>query len=425
MSSAKPFEISKGLIVDAFKLVKANRGAHGVDEQSVEDFERSLKKNLYKVWNRMSSGTYFPQAVREVKIPKSDGGERSLGVPTVTDRVAQAVVKKYLEPKIDPLFHKDSYGYRPNKSAHQAVQVCKDRCWESDWVVDMDIKGFFDNIDHKLLMHAVKKHTDCKWVLLYIERWLQAPVQTTEGELIHRTKGIPQGGVISPLLANLFMHHSFDMWMLERFPDRKFERYADDVVIHCKSLKQAQFVRDHIKRRLAKCKLELNLKKTKLVFCADARRDKYAAKQEIYNTPDDTKFDFLGFTFKRRTARNSEGALFDGFLPGMSDSARKQIQRTISSWKIGTKSDKSLQDISNMFNPQLRGWINYYGKFYPKALKPINHQMNFVLTKWAKRKFKRFTKHRNVAGRWVRGLAKKEPNLFATWKMFHEVKTVE
>ena len=209
----KPFHIPKQLFVQAYKLVKANAGAAGVDEQSLDDFAVNLKNNLYKLWNRMSSGSYFPPPVKAVPIPKKSGGERILGVPTVEDRIAQMVVKLAFEPIVEPQFLADSYGYRPNKSALEAVGVTRQRCWQYDWVLEFDIKGLFDNIPHDLLMKAICKHTDCKWVLLYIERWLVVPIQMPEGNLQDRTSGVPQGSIVGPVLSNLFLHYVFDKWM--------------------------------------------------------------------------------------------------------------------------------------------------------------------------------------------------------------------
>ena len=246
LNKARPFGISKRLVWEAFKRVKANHGAAGVDGESIAEFEKKLKNNLYRLWNRMSSGSYFPPPVRTVEIPKSNGGKRALGIPTVTDRIAQMVVKMSLEPAVDPHFHEDSYGYRPGKSATQAVGKARHRCWRYDWVLDLDIKGFFDNLDHALLMRAVCKHTDCRWIILYIARWLNAPMQSRDGSLVDRDKGTPQGGVISPLLANLFLHYAFDAWMRRKFPEIPFERYADDIIVHCKSEKQACWLKTTI-----------------------------------------------------------------------------------------------------------------------------------------------------------------------------------
>lgn len=230
LGKAKPFDISKNLVWEAFLQVKANRGAPGIDGITIDDFERDLKNNLYKIWNRMSSGTYFPKPVREVILPKPDGRERVLGVPTVAERVAQTVVRLHLEPTIEPIFHPDSYGYRPGKSALDAVGTARQRCWRYNWTIDLDIRGFFDNLDWDLALQTLQMHTDCKWALLYIDRWLRAPMQQKDGTLVARTKGTPQGSCISPLIANVFMHHAFDEWMQQNYPNVPFERYADDSV---------------------------------------------------------------------------------------------------------------------------------------------------------------------------------------------------
>ena len=272
LSDAKPFGISKRLVWDAYKRVKANRGAAGVDGQSIAEFEKGLENNLYKLWNRMSSGSYFPPPVRRVEIPKRDGRMRPLGIPTVADRIAQTVVKTILEPDLEECFHPDSYGYRPGKSAIDAVGMARKRCWRHDWVLDLDIKGFFDNIDHDLMMRAVRKHTDYTWVLLYIERWLKAPVQTADGDLVASGKGTPQGGVISPLLANLFLHYAFDVWMQRNHPYIPFERYADDVICHCTSERQARWLHKTLQARFLECGLELHPDKTKVVYCKDDDR---------------------------------------------------------------------------------------------------------------------------------------------------------
>jgi len=272
LDKAKPFSISKQAVWEAFKRIKANQGAAGVDGQSIEEFEKDLSNNLYKLWNRMSSGSYLPPPVRRVDIPKPDGRMRPLGIPTVADRVAQMVVKQDLEPILEPHFHPDSYGYRPGKSAMDAVGIARKRCWKYHWALDLDIKSFFDTIDHELLMRAVRKHTDCKWVLLYIERWLKAPVQLVDGALADRKMGTPQGGVISPLLSNLFLHYAFDKWMGRQFPEIPFERYADDVICHCRSERQAKDLLDAIKSRLAECRLKLNLHKTRIIYCKDSYR---------------------------------------------------------------------------------------------------------------------------------------------------------
>lgn len=340
VKSAKPFPVSKRQVWEAYKRVKANRGAAGIDGQTLTGFDENVTDNLYKLWNRMASGSYMPQAVRRVDIPKADGGVRPLGIPAVSDRIAQMVVKQILEPVLEPLFHADSYGYRPGKSAHQAIAQARKRCWKFDWVVEVDIKGFFDNIDHDLLLKAVRHHTQERWVVMYIERWLKAPVQMPDGVMLARDRGTPQGGVISPLLSNLFLHYAFDMWMQRQFPDVPFERYADDVVCHCHSRWQADALIRELRQRLAQCGLELHPQKTRIVYCKDAdRRGDYP----------DTSFDFLGYTFRPRLSMNRWGKTFVNFSPAMSARAGKAIRQEVRSWGLQNRSDKSLNDLAHMF----------------------------------------------------------------------------
>lgn len=408
MSEAKPFCVSKWEVWEAYRRVKANKGAAGVDEQSIADFERKLKDNLYKLWNRLSSGSYFPPPVRTVKIPKADGGERKLGIPTVSDRIAQMVVKSRLEPEVDQLFHADSYGYRPGKSALDAVGQARQRCWRYDWVVDLDIKGFFDNIDHELLMRAVRKHAQDKWVVLYIERWLKAPVQEEDGLLVPREKGTPQGGVISPLLANLFLHYAFDEWMRRSYPHLPFERYADDAIVHCRTEREARQVRAAIAARLPECRLELHPEKTKVVYCKDDdRRGNYPNE----------KFDFLGYTFRPRRSKNRHGKYFINFTPAVSDKAGKAIRAEIRSWKLHLRSDKALEDLSRMFNPIIRGWLQYYGRYYRSALYPLMRQLDRSLARWAYRKYKKLRGHLRRATHWLARISRRDAKLFAHWQM--------
>ena len=408
MSQAKPFVISKQLVWEAYKRVKANQGAAGVDSETVERFESNLKNNLYKVWNRMSSGTYFPPPVRTVAIPKKDGGERTLGIPTVEDRIAQTVVAMYLEPLVEPHFHPDSYGYRPKKSALQAVGVARGRCWRFDWVVDLDIQGFFDNLDHALVMRAVGKYTDCRWVHLYIERWLKASAQSKDGTLTARAKGTPQGGVASPLLANIFLHLALDDWMRKTHPEVPFERYADDVIAHCESEEQAQAVKRSIEARLRRCKLELHPEKTKIVYCKDDdRRGSYPNE----------KFDFLGYTFRARRSKNRWGKYFINFSPAVSNQAATKMRREMRRWRLHLRSDKALDDLAHMWNPVLRGWINYYGRFYKSALHPVFRHLNRTLIRWASRKHKRLRGHQRRAEYWLGGVARREPRMFAHWQL--------
>lgn len=407
MSEAKPYEIPKRLVRDAYRRVKANRGAAGVDRESLAMFEQDLKGNLYKVWNRMSSGSYFPPPVRLVEIPKDDGGVRPLGIPTVADRVAQAVVKMVLEPRVDPLFHPDSYGYRPGKSAHDAVGMARQRCFKQDWVIDLDIKGFFDSIPHELVERAVARHTDLPWVRLYVARWLRAPLQRPDGSVVPRTKGTPQGGVISPLLANLFLHYAFDVWMQRHYPSVPFERYADDVIVHCRSERQAQFVLAAIRERFTQCSLELHPTKTRIVYCKDDRR---TGKFES------TTFDFLSYTFRARPVRNRHGAVCFGFVPAISAKAAKAIRQAIREWRLASsRTHLQLGDLARITNASVRGWLNYYGRFYRSAcLRVLNH-LNKVLVQWARRKYKRFHRSRRASEDWLRRIADRDPQLFALW----------
>ncbi len=405
MTETKSYKISEQLVFQAWERVKKNGGAPGIDGQSIEAFEEDLQNNLYKIWNRMSSGSYFPPAVLLCDIPKSDGKVRTLGIPTVADRVAQMVLKMILEPSVDPQFHQDSYGYRPKKSALQAVGVARQRCWQINWVIDLDIKGFFDSINHELMMRAVRKHTTESWILLYIERWLKAPAQKPGEEEKERTKGTPQGGVISPLLANIFLHHVFDCWMQRQFPDLPFERYADDLLVHCYTEKQARFVLEGIRRRLQQCGLEIHPSKTRMVYCKDRLR-----KGDSRHV----SFDFLGYEFRARQTRSSRtGRFFAGFNPAISSKAKKAIRETIRSWQLSKRTPMSLEEMAAWINPTVRGWMNYYGAYCKSALQPIARMLDFQLAKWAMRKFK--TLHRKMvrALRWLSSVYRRDPNLFA------------
>lgn len=408
MSAAKPFTIPKRLVYEAFLAVKANAGSAGVDKETIEDFEKNLKGNLYRIWNRMSSGSYFPPPVRAVAIPKKSGGKRILGVPTVADRVAQSVVKAVLEPMLEPIFLSDSYGYRPDKSALDAIAVTRQRCWRYDWVLEFDIKGLFDNIDHGLLLRALEKHTDCEWVRLYVGRWLTAPLQLADGTCVERTRGTPQGGVVSPLLANLFLHYAFDAWMARTFPGVSWCRYADDGLIHCKSEAQALALKAALADRLAACGLEMHPDKTQVVYCQDGSR-----KEDHPNT----KFDFLGYAFRRRVVKNSRrNSLFVSFTPAVSASALKAMRATTRRLNYRNRTDLSLKDIARLHNPVLRGWIGYYGRFYPSAMYPIFRHFNKTLVAWAMRKFKRLKRHKTRASLLLEGIAEKQPHLFVHWK---------
>ncbi len=406
MDKAKSYEISKHKVLEAFRKVKANKGAAGVDDESLEEFEKDLKNNLYKIWNRMSSGSYFPPAVKAVEIPKASGGTRILGVPTVADRVAQMVVKLYFEPLVEPIFHPDSYGYRPDRSSKDAIAVTKERCWKYDWVLEFDIKGLFDNIDHELLMKAVRKHTDSPWMILYIQRWLTAPFQMPDGSIEARTRGTPQGGVISPVLSNLFLHYTFDAWMDRKHPKNPFARYADDAVIHCKSRLDANLLKESLGKRLAECGLELHPTKTRIVYCKDAFRKG--------NLPD-ISFDFLGYTFRPRQAKSNQGRIFHSFLPAVSNKAKKKMKKDIREWRLQKQTSLSLAELAEKYNAEIRGWLTYYGSFYKTEMKTIINNINMALIKWVQRKYKNFQRRPRRAAKWLREIAKREPNLFAHW----------
>jgi group II intron reverse transcriptase/maturase len=404
----KPFRIEKRQVYEAYKAVKSNKGAAGVDGQTIAQFEADLKGNLYKIWNRMSSGSYFPPPVRAVSIPKKSGGERILGVPTVSDRIAQMVVKQLIEPDLDRVFLHDSYGYRPGKSALDAVDVTRERCWRYDWVLEFDIKGLFDNIDHDLLLKAVRKHVTCNWALLYIERWLTASMER-DGVRVERTRGTPQGGVISPLLANLFLHYAFDVWMRRTHPDLPWCRYADDGLVHCRTEQEAEAVKAELQARLAECRLELHPTKTKIVYCKDVKR-----KGAYPNVT----FDFLGYGFRPRLVKNPRNdMLFCGFNPAVSPSALKAMRSTIRDLNLRRQTQLSLTDIAQRLNPLLRGWIEYYGRYTPSALQPMFRHVNLTLLGWLRRKFKRFKAHKIRAGRFLEKLARKNADIFVHWRL--------
>lgn len=408
MTATKPFTISKDLVMQAFKLIKANGGAAGVDGQSIADFELNLEDNLYKLWNRLSSGTYFPPPVKAVPIPKKSGGERILGVPTVADRVAQMVVKLVFEPDVEPHFLTDSYGYRPNKSALDAIAVTRTRCWQYDWVLEFDIKGLFDNINHELLMKAVRKHTDNKWVILYIERWLITPMQLPDGSLQAKTRGTMQGGVVSPILSNLFLHYAFDVWMKENNPTIPWCRYADDGLAHCETEQQAQQLLAALKLRFAECGLELHPDKTKIIYCKDSGRSEEHPE---------VAFDFLGYGFHCRTVKNSKTKqLFSSFTPAVSKPAINAMRQKTRSQKFYRRTDLSLNDIAEEFNPVLRGWMGYYGAYNRSALSPVFGHFNQTLVEWIRRKFKKY-RGKTRASELLASIAKREPQLFAHWNI--------
>ncbi|MEV0407223.1 group II intron reverse transcriptase/maturase [Actinoallomurus sp. NPDC050550] len=411
----KPFGISKLAVVEAWEKVKANKGAAGVDGVSIEEFEKDLKNNLYKIWNRMSSGTYFPPPVQGVEIPKAyGGGTRMLGVPTVADRIAQTVVAGVLEREVEPVFHPDSYGYRPGRSALDAVGACRQRCWEYDWVVELDIQKFFDSVPWDLIVKAVQAHTDLPWVVLYVKRWLAAPLALPDGTLRDRDRGTPQGSAISPVLANLFLHYAFDAWMAREFPDMVFERYADDAVVHCSSLEQAERVIAAIKGRMAEVGLRLHPDKTRVVYCKDDRRR---------GSHEHTSFTFLGFTFQPRGVRTKTGKMRCGFNPAVSKEALKQMSATVRAWRLHHRTGSSEHDLARRINPVVRGWMQYYGAFYRSALYPLLARINAYLMRWSRNKYKRLRGRKKAQAQWET-VVKARPRLFAHWIWVNTAPTV-
>ena len=404
--SGKSFEIPKRLVFEAWKKVRAKDGAPGVDAVSTSMFESREGDFLYKLWNRMSAGSYMPAPVRAVEIPKDHGtGVRVLGVPTVADRIAQTAAAMLLEEKLEPIFHPDSYGYRPGRSAHDALAVTRRRCWVKDWVLDLDIRSFFDSVPHDLLLKAVSQHTRERWVLLYIERWLKAPMQMPDGTLVARERGTPQGSPISPLLANAFMTYAFDMWMVRENPDCPFERYADDAVVHCDTKDQARRVWAEIARRLKTLGLELHPEKTKIVYCKDANRRGEA---------EHTSFDYLGYTFRGRMARGPRG-YFMSFAPAIAPTARRALSQTIRAWHLRRRTGLDLSSIAAEINPQVRGWIGYYGAFYRSELHFLAYRIDQHLVRWARHKFKRLKYSPVRAWAWLAAVKQREPGLFEHW----------
>ena len=401
----KPFSIDKKLVYEAYKVVKANAGAAGVDGQTIAQFDADLRGNLYRLWNRMSSGSYFPPPVRAVAIPRKSGGQRLLGVPTGADRVAQMVVKQMIEPDLDAVFLADSYGYRPGKSALDAVGVTRRRCRDYDWVLEFDIKGLFDNIDHTLLLRAVRKHVTCPWAVLHIERWLTAPMSMEDGTQVERTCGTPQGGVVSPVLANLFRHDAFDLWMARTHPGLPWCRYADDGLVHCRSEQEAGAIMAELRLRLAECRLEMHPTKTTIVCCKDGRRKGSYANQA---------FDFLGYGFRPRLVKNSRrGSLFWSVTPAVSQAALTTMRETIRKTNFRNRTQVTLEDVARQLNPARRGWMAYYGRYGPSALYPVFRHVNRFLVAWAMRKYKRLSGHRTRAGIFLESISRKNPRLFA------------
>lgn len=407
----KTLPIKKSQVQKAFKKVRSNRGSPGVDRLTVQEVVNNPRKYLYPLWNRMASGSYFPKPVKEVLIPKGKGKMRGLGIPTVIDRVAQQVVATELESLVNEGFSPHSFGYRPNKSAHDAIAQCRKHCFRYSWVIDLDIKGFYDNIDHELLMKAVSHHTKEKYILLYVERWLKASVQKGDGSLHHpKDKGTPQGGVISPVLANIFMDIAFDKWFEHQYPKLSFERYADDIVVHCYHQGQALTVLNDIKARLFQCKLELHPEKTRVVYCRRNQK-KRPSKKVTYQS-----FDFLGYTFKPRVVRK-RGKQFLGFTPSMSQKSIGRINEELFRMDIHKRVQSSIEAIAQLVNSKIRGWIRYYGKFRLSGMCMLFRAFHRRLAKWLRNKYRRY--HRKpwaVSTKYLRRLSKYFPTLFEHWK---------
>lgn len=403
--------VTKQMVKNAYKKVKENKGSGGVDAVSLEEFQLNLAGNLYKIWNRLSSGSYFPKPVREVSIPKANGSKRMLGIPTVNDRIAQQVIKTYLEPRLEAEFHTNSYGYRPLKSAHQAVQAVRENVRQYAWVIDMDIKSFFDEVDHELLMKALNCHVTENWIKMYIQRWLEVPSQTKDGKLIQKNgRGTPQGGVISPLLSNLYLHYVLDKWFSKHYPTLAFVRYADDVVVHCNNEEEAKQVLEAIRYRLQECKLRLNEEKTKLIYCQTSRRK----IEKDYKK----KFDFLGFTFKPQSTSTTSGKLFLGFDCSISQTAQTRI---VTGWKetnFHQRSSLTIQAIAVAINPQMIGVIRYYGKYKLRALQKLIRRLHFRLAKWVLRKYKSLKGSYDKAYKWLKEIQVSYPTIFYHWTLF-------
>jgi len=408
--------ITKEMVKAAYRKVKSNHGAAGVDKENLEMFEADLLNNLYVLWNRLSSGSYFPQPLRSVSIPKYDGKQRTLGIPTVSDRIAQQVIKSYVEPRLEAQFDKNSYGYRPLKSAHQAVEAVQENVRHYAWVLDMDIRSFFDEVDHELLLKALDRHVPEKWVKLYIRRWLETPIMQSDGRLIQKQgKGTPQGGVISPLLANLFLHYVLDKWISKHYPGVAFVRYADDVIVHCRTEEKAKELLTAIRLRLAECKLSLNEEKTKMVYCQDYRR----VKKKSFGK----KFDFLGFTFKPYpvVSKRAGNSMFLGYGCAISQSAQTRIVQGWAKQNWHRRSTLTIQEIAAQVNPQMTGIIRYYGRFGMGALQRLMRHFEFRLVNWVLNKYRKFRNSQSKAYQWIKELKRNYPTMFYHWTIFKYV----
>ena len=406
VTDPKPYDIPKRRVLEAYWHVRANKGAAGIDDESIEVFEADLTGNLYKLWNRLSSGSYFPPPVKQVEIPKKSGGVRILGVPTVADRIAQQVVVTRIGGDLFGVFHPDSHGYQLDKSAVDAVANTRKRCWEYDWVVEFDIRRAFDELDWDLLRKAIAKHVKDPWCLLYIERWLTASAVSPDGQPVERTKGVPQGSVIGPVLMNLFMTYAFDKWMEREHPNNPFSRYADDAVAHCRSEAEAKKLLAAIEERLKECKLEMHPEKSGIVYCKDSSRRKDYAK---------VSFTFLGYEFRPRSTKTRDGKFRTSFLPAISASAKKRIRQEIREWHLPRQTSVSLNELARRYNHHIRGWMNYYSHFYKSALYRLYEHIDNKLMRWARRKYRKLAGKPRQARAWLNKVVSRQPRLFVHW----------
>ena len=406
-NTTKPFVIRQSLLWEAWRRVKSNRGAEGIDDQTIELFESEVDKHLYRIWNRISSGSYFPVAVKKVEIPKKSGGVRVLGIPSVSDRVAQTAVCIVLERELEPLFHDNSYGYRPNRSAFDALSITRERCWKYDWVVEYDIRGLFDNITHELLLKALRKHCDERWILLLVERCLKAPMRDKDGTQLERLLGTPQGGPLSPLLANLFLHYALDNWLARNHSTVPFCRYADDGIVHCKTKAEALQMYEHLSARLLECGLEMHPEKSRIVYCKDANRT---------GNSEHVQFDFLGYTFKPRSMKSRQGRLFTGFVPAMSRSSAKSLKQKIRRWRFQGRSRDSLEELAKSIRSVVQGWMSYYCRFHRSAFREVARHLDKALLRWAMKKYKRLRGRKRRAREWLNAKMRAIPNLFVHWR---------
>jgi len=379
----KSLPVSKRMVYNSYMKVCDKNGSAGIDKESIEMFNENLSGNLYKIWNRMTSGSYFPPPVRTVFIPKKQGGERPLGIPTVSDRIVRLrrIVKDYLEPVMEAVFHNSSFGYRPGRSAHDALAQCHENCVSKAWVLDVDIKGFFDNISHNIMLQLLQQHTREKWVLMYVERWLKAGVEQKDGSITARIKGTPQGGVASPLLANTYLHHAFDMWMDEENPQCPFERYADDIVVHCGSKEEAEQMLNKLRTRMEQYELTLHPEKTRIVYCKNYQRNE---------NNDNESFTFLSYSFQPRARRDKFGRkkTFFVFSGAISNAAKTSIREAIRGVMKPRWSQQTLEWFAEKLNPKIRGWINYYTRFNRHEALEVFSYLNELIRKWLKNKYK-------------------------------------